>query len=366
MEFVFGAPATGAGSQYDLSFSATEDGHSRQSESPSTYDTQLFPSSLASSLHSRTQPSLHPLLRSIQLPPINSLVSTLSHGESNSAQERNARTIAASGSLVAGSNGNIIRVNDRFQAHEGSDRLARRTARPTTLLPGWVDDGLPPDRATEDFSIALGSAIEALQEQSQSQDQATQNNDNPLNEDSAPPEAPNLSEELGGESSTQNVEVADAAEDSPGENVDDADASNNEPPPAQESQSEAAEVSSAMAAGLTISQPASDNAPILPNPSIPNDQAVVPTDSGNNAEGTSDAVMAEEHSVGENGEEDVEEEMAPEEEASDEEAPDDQEAESNESNHEENDTNNDDLVNESNQEENVANNHQLVCPPGKC
>jgi len=309
------------------------------------------------------------------------LVSTLPD-PNTSPQERNSRSAAASGSFIAGPNGNLIRVNDRFHTNEGPDRLARRNARPGTILTGWVDDGLPPDRASEEFSAAFGNFlqdIELQQEQSQSLEQTTQNNDSPSNEDIVPPNVEDALTNASngvreqGESSTQNFEPVDAPEESaaPDENIN-ADASNNEPAPPQESQPEAAEVSD-MAAGLTISQPASDNA--LPNPSILNDQTSSPTDSGNNSDGTNDAVMAEnsdgtndavmteERPVRENvGDEapveDVRQEEAPVESTSD-----DEEEESNESTEVENATNNDDMANESNEEENAANGDQLVCPP---
>ncbi|KAL7543885.1 hypothetical protein ACHAXR_013277 [Thalassiosira sp. AJA248-18] len=385
MEFVYG---------YDLLLPPNEGDHSREPESPSTYDTQLFPGGIAASTHSRSQPNLHPLLQSIQLPPINSLRATLSsHGEnSNSPQGRTSRSIAASGSYIAGSNGNIIRVNDRFLTQEGPDRLARRTA--NYPLAGWVDDGLPPDRATEDLSIALGEAI--VQVNSLLQEQITQNTANSLNEDNsgeseeqgrtATENAQNESEALGEnldhadtgigmdepaeETETQPAEEMEVQPaDAPGDSVDDdAAESNDEPPPAQESQSGAAEVSSAMAAGLTISQRASDNAPTPPNPSdVPFDQATTRTDS-DNAEVATDAVMAEEHPVEGGTEENTEENADDEVPVDDDQAPEDVALEEggaapeeggapDES--EENVANNDELANE----ENDTSTQELICPP---
>eukprot|EP00571_Detonula_confervacea_P003423 CAMPEP_0172329052 /NCGR_PEP_ID=MMETSP1058-20130122/60671_1 /TAXON_ID=83371 /ORGANISM="Detonula confervacea, Strain CCMP 353" /LENGTH=4507 /DNA_ID=CAMNT_0013046199 /DNA_START=90 /DNA_END=13614 /DNA_ORIENTATION=- len=357
MEFVFGAPATGAGSQvYDGTSSANEDAQGRPSESPSTYDTHLFPGGLAASTHSRTHPSIHPLLTPLRLPPVNSLVST--RDRDNTLQARNARTIE-SGSYVAGPNGHMIRVND-----EGSDR--RRTT--PSALTGWVDDGLPPDRSTEEFSVSFGQALNSfLQDWADSQDQsAAQNNDNPPDEDIAPPEGQGESPIGDGEVGGAAVEELEAPTEN---NVDDADTmSNNEPPPsAQETQSEAAaEVSSAMAAGLTISQPASasDNAPTSPNSSILNDQpSSTQTNSEDIAEGTNDdAVMTEELPIGEDVEDNAEE-QALEEGA----LPDNQPAESHESNQEEEqapeeeNAANDVRVNNDTAE--VEESGQLTCPP---
>mmetsp|Transcript_18279 Transcript_18279/g.44004 ORF Transcript_18279/g.44004 Transcript_18279/m.44004 type:complete len:2525 (-) Transcript_18279:72-7646(-) len=347
MEFVFGAPATGAGGQGNdvTTSSANEDDHGRQSDS-------LFPGGLAASTHPRTRPSIHPLLQNVRLPPINSLVSTpLSNGEgSGSAQERITRTISSSGSYISGTNGNIIRVNDRLQSHEGG-------ARRTTVY-GWLDDGLPPDRSTEDFSVSFGQALDTfLQEQADhalsSQHQAAQNDDNPLENDegSAPPE--------GSESSPQDENDNAAAADSelPDENIDVADTNNSGRPPAEESQSEAAEVSGAMAA-VRVSQPASDT-PTPPNPSILNDQTRAESNTGDTSERTDDAVMADEPSVGADVEENVQaqEEVQPNDQPTD--AP---EAllQAQESNDEEDAPDENATINE---EPPTGENGQLTCPP---
>ena len=317
MEIVFGAPAAGGSHQPNVSSSANED----QSSSPSSYDTDLFPGGLSASTnaHSSTQSLLHPLLRSIQLPPINSLVSTASSRDS--PQERNR-----SSTFIAESSGNLLRVNDYFRT-EGSNRVARRPARPTSLLTGWVDDGLPPDRASEDFSVAFGSAIQALQQHFQPPDRT-----NPPNEDPPPLEPPNEdpppleetgtgpennsneTEEQGNQTSTnptQNSQVAVEGGDlaAAGQNDGGDDALNiAETPTTQGSQSEEAEVSSAMAAALTISQPES-------NPSILDNQREQ-VNPNNDGDVNGDAVMAEANPGNDaNASENTEEQVAPEEDA---------------------------------------------------
>jgi hypothetical protein len=146
----------------------------------------------------------------------------------------------------------------------------------------------------------------------------------------------------------------------PARNVDGADASmgNDELPPEpaqEESQSEEAEVSSALA-DITVSDrpTASDSAPTTrPNPPTFNDQteqAAARTDSENNAQEDTndDVVMAEAGDSNPAGEDAAEEETS--------EAP-EADAEEPEADAEDN------VADQSNQEENATSNDALVCPP---
>lgn len=313
MEFVYGESA---GNQLgDLPSPLDEDDAGDE-----TYATQLFPGGVTASTHnSRSQPSLHPLCQSIRLPPITSLWSSvLAHGD-GSSRERTTRSVAASGTYSIGANGNIIRVN-------GSDRVARRAS--PGALGGWMDDSVT-DRGAEAFSTAFGSF---LQEQSQDyssrrrettsteenvNEGRTSNNDEDehVADDDAGNDEPPDDEEVGDAGAVEAEEDdGDAINDEAGddeladgenEHNGDASASHDEPPPAQESQPEEedGDVSNAMAAGLTISQPTSDRDPNSSNLPVQNDVAAVETDN-EGAQSTGDAAAVEAPPAGEDGEPD--------------------------------------------------------------
>lgn len=279
MEAVFGAQATSR--QETTAQYADGNGHESLTP-PATYDTHLFAGGVGALTHSRTQPLVHPLLQIVRLPPMNSIFSPGSQtGGRISSQESGPRSVSASGTYVAGANGYIMQVNDRFHSRDGP--LARRTA-PGTIN-NWVDDGLPIDRSVEEFSVSFGTALNSfLQEQANAQAQervaesagsqgarpdseTTQHVGSEQNDDTSAQQE----NEHGGQGDHDMEETEEA--ESPNEEADAA------PPPDQELQSEAA--------GLTISQPASDN---NPNPSALNDQAAAEPQPADNV----DAEMAEE------------------------------------------------------------------------
>ena len=235
MEVVFGTSAVGP-----IEHDVDDDRHS---EVPSTYDTQLFPEGVAaaaSNIRSGGGPIVHPLIQSLSLPPSTSInfvvASSLSQRERPTLQ-RNNGMISMSGPYIAGANGSMIQVSNRLQLLSGADQAYRSTNQSTSSFSIWADDGVHVD----DFSATFGQALDSfLQDQANSQEQEAEGND-PL---------PGLEDST----TTQNGEVSEGA---PSEHVEDAPMS--EPEAAQELQSETAEVSSALATGLTISQHASDN-----------------------------------------------------------------------------------------------------------
>ena len=238
---------------------ANEDDHDCRSEIPLSYDTNLFPEGVAAAVSSIQStvllggggPLVHPLIQSLTLPPatsINSVASPLlSQREGhNSVLQRN---IGMASSYITGANGSIIQMNDRLQTINGADQVARRTNPSTFSI--WADDGT----LLDDFSATFGQALDSFLQDASVQEDEALSNDPPLSQQ---------------DTSSQNDEEPPA-------------------PAAQESQSEAAEVSSAMAAGLTISQQAS-----APNPSISNDQTGNQEDDSEAA----DDAMAEDRSTG--------------------------------------------------------------------
>ena len=292
MESVFGIQATGAGSQgMGMPSSLFNNDQDHQSEVPPTYDTQLFPGGISASTHSRPEPTIHPLLQSVILAPSNSVYQvTRSSRNQNSQQGRNHLSRLPGAGLMQ-------------REPDGSDpRLANsRTSQGT--LTGWSDDGIPPDRSTEEFSVSFGRALNEMMDQvhSQAQSAATQNDDNvgddgpphlgTPQEDAQNDEADNGSDE---ENNHHDEEEDTAAPDS--DEVMNEAGDSVEAPAAQEEEGEedrqAAEVSSAMADGLMISQPAPDNPPT--NPLIPTTQNDDNDDGANN-----DALMEEQEAPAE-------------------------------------------------------------------
>ena len=284
MESVFGIQATGAGSQgMGMPSSLFNNDQDHQSEVPPTYDTQLFPGGISASTHSRPEPTIHPLLQSVILAPSNSVYQvTRSSRNQNSQQGRNHLSRLPGAGLMQ-------------REPDGSDpRLANsRTSQGT--LTGWSDDGIPPDRSTEEFSVSFGRALNEMMDQVHSQAQlAAAPNDDNVGDDDAPhlgtpqedaqnDEADNGSDEENNdhdeEEDTAAAPDSDEVMNEAGDSV--------EAPAAQEEEGEeqAAEVSSAMAHGLMISQPAPDNPPTNP---------LIPTTQNDDDDGANnDAVMEE-------------------------------------------------------------------------
>lgn len=248
MEVVFGTSAVGP-----IEYNVEDDRHS---EVPSTYDTQLFPEGVAaaaSTIQSGGGPIVHPLIQSLSLPPstsINFVVTSSVSQRERPTLQRNNGMISMYGPYIAGANGSMIQVSNRLQLLSGADQAYRSTNQSTSSFSIWADDGVHVD----DFSATFGQALDSLlQDQANSLEQEAQSND-PL---------PDLADST----ITHNGE---ASEDAPTEHVEDA-PSSNESEAAQELQSETAEVSSALATGLTISQHASENfAPSSSNGQIGN------------------------------------------------------------------------------------------------
>ena len=155
MEYIFGGPAAGAGSEYYNRPTAT--GNSEESvQSSSELDTvDLFPGGLASSTHSRQSMVPHPLIAGVDLPPINALL-THTVQLARPVNSNDTRSLSASSSLIR-TQGGVIRVN-RGTAST-LDPLAARTGPPTNLSFGWVDDSFPLDNTTEDFGSLFGQAL---------------------------------------------------------------------------------------------------------------------------------------------------------------------------------------------------------------
>ena len=255
MEVVFGTSAVGP-IEYDVD-------DDRHSEVPSTYDTQLYPEGVAaaaSTIRSGGAPIIHPLIQSLSLPPstsINFVVPSSSSQRERPTLQRNNGMINVSGPFIAGANGSMIQVSNRLQLMSGAEQANRNTNQSASSFSIWADDGV----LVDDFSATFGQALDSfLQDQANLQEQEAQSNDPP----------PSLEDST----TTQNGEASDATV----ENVEDA-PSSNEPEAAQELQSETAEVSSALATGLTISQHASDNFA----PSSSNDQIGSHNQSNTNA-----------------------------------------------------------------------------------
>ena len=323
MEYIFGGPASGAGSQcYDLTFSGRNQRRD-QSIIPASFDTQLFPGGIAASIHraQAQQQPLHPLLCGVELPPVNSMVSTLSStGQSASAVERNSGAISSTGTYVAGPNGNIIRVHGRPPNASGVDQLRGRSS--TSNF-----DGSLIDRTTEEFSASFGQALNAVFSQENSLVQTTQSNDGNSTSEANPAGNNVASNENSHQtsSSTHDNRTATSAtelEESvrPNEHVEVAATASNETAPAPRSTSAEtgtrdggendANVATSLAAGLTISQPTPDNALILPNSQLPNESPITDSNAdGGCAEGNESAagneVMVEGHGREESAENEV-------------------------------------------------------------
>lgn len=249
MESVFGVQATRTSSRQGLG----GDGHEEQDEIPSLYDTQLFPGGISSSTQTRAQPTVHPLLQSVSLAPSNSIYQL-----ENQPDQSHALGGLRSRSFITGANGNLIQVHDRF--HDGAD--PRRGGRQGAHS-GWTDDGIQPDRSTEDFSVAFGSALNDMMDRADAAQasQAEQNNDS--GGDNSNEQDNEAGNDVAEEAEAVNDEVMNETEDDPADDQAETEnaADSNEPvqpPPAQEQPSEDAAVSSAMADGLTIDSGASN------------------------------------------------------------------------------------------------------------
>jgi len=143
MEYIFGGPAIILGSQsYDV---ISDAGNDRRNQTPSAYDTQLFPGGLAASAHSRAQPRLHPLVRGLELPPSNSLAVIQRGGN---ADDHDLDFVA-----------DMNRANSLLVAPPGIDGTNAPSSIP---LAGWTDDGLLPDPLTDAFIYSVGQGLTTM------------------------------------------------------------------------------------------------------------------------------------------------------------------------------------------------------------
>ena len=252
MEAVFGAQSAGADIQgQNCTLPPNEEDHVRDSDIPSTYDTHLFPGGVPVSTQSQTRVGdgsfLHPLIQSLTLPPatsVTSIVSTLSSQREgwNSTQDRNNVRL---GSYTVDANGSIIRDHNRAEIHDTARVIQ------SMLTGSWEDDGL----SLDDFSASFGQALSTFL-----QDQTDLQNTTNISDPREQPEPSIRSQEAEEDEVMDEVDV-----ESPTEEVVVDIGTSNQPPLARETLSETAEVSCAMAAGLTISQPALDDSLHLTN-----------------------------------------------------------------------------------------------------
>ena len=259
MEVVFGASVPSIRGHNSPQLSNGED-RGPDSNIPPTYDTHLFPGGIPAS----TQPThtlvgsgllVHPLIRSLTLPPatsISSVVSTFSSQRDGgiSAQGRNNNIRRLAGSFTVDASGTIVRDHNRIEAHDGVNIHPIR-ANPSMLTGSWADDGI----SLDDFSSSFGQALNNFL-----QDQTTQeirNNERQVDEVT---------------SQAAEMELPVAA------------GTCNQPTRAPEAQSETAEVSCAMATSLTISQPAHDSSSHSTNPIVQINNPNHPDDSSDAAD----------------------------------------------------------------------------------
>jgi len=170
MEYIYGGPSIAAGSRnYNLSRSRPVDTEADSYPTPSQVDTRLFPGGPAAATHSRTEPSLHPLLCGVDLPPVNALVSDLlPHGTRAVRQAQtnrrpgdwNNRSFPSGGYLVSTSAGSVVRLN-RAPGGPFADSSTGAGTRNTASqgIQGWTDDELPFDSTIAAFSSAFERAF---------------------------------------------------------------------------------------------------------------------------------------------------------------------------------------------------------------
>lgn len=255
MEAVFGALSLGTCIQdQNSTLPFNEENHVRDTDIPSTYETHLFPGGVSSSTQSMqtlvgNSSFLHPLLRSLTLPPatsVTSIVSTLSSQREgrNSTQDRSNLRLTA-GSYTVDANGSIVRDHNRPEIHDAARVI------PSVLTGSW-------EESFDDFSTSFGQALSTfLQDQTNLQNSTSTN----ISEPTGQPESSIRSREVEEDVIVDGIEGVGLSADEPMMDV----GARNRPPLAPETQTETAEVSCAMASGLTISQPALDDSSYLAN-----------------------------------------------------------------------------------------------------
>lgn len=277
MEYIFGGPAIVLGSQ---SYMISDSGNDTRHQTPSTYDTQLFPGGLAASAHSRVQPRPHPLLSGLDLPPLNSIIVTQQGGRNADPHDFGCS------SHMSETN----RANSVVVAPFGIDGTNTLSNMP---LAGWTDDAQPPDPLTEEFISSVGQVLTVIFSRdisrSGNSDENERGTPNGENESSSAPVS--SSSPVRGD-----VEASNALAEN---DVDSEEAAGDDRPPQEIDMPHEAEgtpsldsgenVASSLANGLTISQPTSSDQPSQHGPE--NNQIVETADTpqgvraGENSEG---------------------------------------------------------------------------------
>eukprot|EP00804_Cyclotella_cryptica_P030429 CCRYP_008520-RB/>CCRYP_008520-RB protein AED:0.03 eAED:0.03 QI:213/1/1/1/1/1/14/495/4469 len=158
MEYMFGGPASGAGSEYYFRRLGS-DGDQELDLSPPGFDndtSDLFPGGLAASTHSRQSIVPHPLLAGVDLPPINALLISDVQTATPDAADAGARSLARMGSYVRTPGGGFMRINRGSAAPLDSNAGRSST---NTLTLGWTYDGLSSEQSTEEFGSLFGQAL---------------------------------------------------------------------------------------------------------------------------------------------------------------------------------------------------------------
>lgn len=265
MEYIFGGPAIILGSQ---SYYVTADtGNDRRDRTPSAYDTQLFPGGLAASAHSRAQPRLHPLVRGLELPPLNSLA-VIRRG-SNAVDSGSSESIRANNLLVTPPVMDGINVPSNIP------------------LAGWTDDGLLPDSLTEEFISSVGQGLTTMFSRDLSRNDTSDENEGstPSEESEASASQEPSSNPLGGDvniganATAENVANSDENADETGNDEISQETETSHGATGVASTDSGENVASSLAAGLTISQQTSNNEPV--QPSSENNQAADNADTSN-------------------------------------------------------------------------------------
>eukprot|EP00956_Cyclotella_meneghiniana_P005583 scaffold7179_cov72-Cyclotella_meneghiniana.AAC.4 len=161
MEYIFGGPANGAVSEYYYSRpNASRNDRETRLRSPPVLEAELFPGGLAASTQSRQSILPHPLLSGIDLPPANAILTRHRTGQDarlHAGNTSSSRTLSTPGTLPFTRNeGGLMRINRDSDSY---DPLSQRSAATSTLSFGWLDDALPPERATEEFGSLFGQAL---------------------------------------------------------------------------------------------------------------------------------------------------------------------------------------------------------------
>ena len=282
MEYIFGGPAIVLGSRsYDM-ISDTRNG--RRNQTPSAYDTQLFPGGLAASAHSRAQPRLHPLVRGLELPPLNSLI-VIQRGRNVDEHDLDSSPYLSEAN----------RASNLLVAPPGMDGTNAPSNMP---LAGWTDDGMLPDSLTEEFISSVGQGLTTMFSRDLSRSgNSGENERGPSSEEnevsaghesSSNPANGDGNDEADASASAENDINSDENVEGTGDNELSQETDMPQEATGVASADSGENVASSLAAGLTISQPNSNNEPT--QPSSENNQAVDTADTFPDADADADAM----------------------------------------------------------------------------